>query len=100
MGKSEPGGRVEISPRVGKSTSEDILGEGGHVQWAVFNFEGLQFPSGGGGTKFSRGDACPTRPPLNETLGGINTARLHCSFARAQICALAKATCDQLSQSV
>ena len=25
----------------GKSTSEDILGGGARVQWAIFNFEGL-----------------------------------------------------------
>ena len=43
--------------------SEDIWGGGGggRVQWAVFNFEGLQFPKGG--TKFSRGDECPPPPP-------------------------------------
>ena len=52
----------------GKSTSEDILGGGGgaRVQWAVFNFEGLQFPRRG--TKFSRGGGGDAAPPLNETL--------------------------------
>ena len=48
----------------GKSTSEDILGGGGaRVQWAVFNFEGLQFPREG--IKFSRGGGggeCPPPP--------------------------------------
>ena len=38
LGKSPRGG----GGGGGKSTSEDILGGGG-VQWAVFNFEGLQF---------------------------------------------------------
>ena len=44
------GVHLEKSPRGGKSTSEDIWGGGGGgrggVQWAVFNFEGLQIPRG------------------------------------------------------
>ena len=38
---------------------------GGCAYFSI-QFEGLQFPRGGGGTKFSRGGECPP-PPLNET---------------------------------
>ena len=31
------------------------FGGGGRVQWAIFNFEGLQFPRGGGGHKVFKG---------------------------------------------
>ena len=37
----------------GQMHVEDFWGGGAHVQWAVFNFEGLQFSRGGGGHKVS-----------------------------------------------
>ena len=53
---------LEKSPRGGKSMSEDILG-GARVQWAVFNFEGLQFSRGGGGRKVFKGERMPPPAP-------------------------------------
>ena len=58
---------LEKSPRGGgqKHVRRHFGGGGGGacVQWAVFNFEGLQFPrGGGGGHKVFKGGQCPAPP--------------------------------------
>ena len=88
------GVHLEKSPRGGKSTSEDIWGGGGGggIQWAIFNFEGLQFLRGGGGG--GTGRIPPPPPPLNETLiKECIQGQHHCSALLPEHCCVLVISC-------